>query len=333
MTNKMKKFFDFDVKAVEGEANTFWFTASTDSRDRQGDIIVQQGWRTADFMKNPVILWGHNYYETPIGKAVEIAIKPDSLDAKIQFVPESIDPFAGKVAKLVAQGYLKTVSVGFTVYKSEPLNSDDLKQRPEMKYGQRLYGDLLEISIVPVPANPEALNQNSFSEVMARGFGFNQSEAQSKFLPYRDEKGAVSPRLLRASVAAAMGARGGIQITDADHESCLRHLRRIADENDVALPDPNIHSSKLHECFPDVWHHELLDVINNAQTLTPDVSIKLINGKTRSQLVSARDAINTILELSETEPVVSLEPTPDEETADILKSIVGSMGEITAKLK
>lgn len=329
--NKMKKFFDFDVKAVDGEENTFWFTASTDSRDRQGDIIVQQGWRTADFMKNPVILWGHNYYETPIGKAVEIAIKPDSLDAKIQFVPESIDPFAGKVAKLVAQGYLKTVSVGFTVYKSEPLNSDDLKQRPEMKYGQRLYGDLLEISIVPVPANPEALNQNSFSEVMARGFGFNQTESQSRFLPYRDEKGAVSPRLLRASVAAAMGARGGVNVTDADKKACMNHLHRIAKENGIDLPGPD---AVLKEEFADVWHHELLDVINAAQDQIGDVAVRLINGKTRSQLVSARDAINTILELSEPEAVLSEIKTESEnETVELIKSIMGDMGEITAKLK
>lgn len=173
---KKKKFFDFDVKAVEGESNTFWFTASTEARDRQGDIIVQQGWRTSDFMKNPVILWAHNYYETPIGKAVEISITPDALSAKIQFVPEEVDPFAGKVAKLVAGGYLRTVSVGFMVYKSEPLNADDLKQRPDMKYGQRLYGDLLEISIVPVPANPEALNENGYSEVVARGIGMVKSE-------------------------------------------------------------------------------------------------------------------------------------------------------------
>ena len=331
--NKMKKFFDFDVKAVEGESNMFWFTASTEARDRQGDIIVQQGWRTADFMKNPVILWGHNYYETPIGKAVEISITPDALSAKIQFVPESIDPFAGKVSKLVEGGYLKTVSVGFMVYKSEPLNADDLKQRPDMKYGQRLYGDLLEISIVPVPANPEALNQNAFTEVMARGFGLNQSEAQSKFLPYRDTKGEVSPRLLRASVAAAMGARGGVQPTDAAPEACLNHLHRVAKENKIELPGPD---AVLKEAFSDVWHHELLDVINNAHNLSSDVSVKLINGKTRSQMIAARDALNTLIELSEEniiQPSNHKEPDHDVETTDILKSIMDNMGDITAKLK
>jgi hypothetical protein len=53
-------------------------------------------------------------------------------------------------------------------------------------------------------------------------------------------------------------------------------------------------------------------------------------------LVSARDAINTILELSEVGPTLPGkpgDPEPDIETAEILKSIMGSMGEITAKLK
>jgi len=334
--NKMKKFFDFDVKSAEGEENTFWFTASTEARDRQGDIIVQQGWRTADFMKNPVILWAHNYYETPIGKALEIKITPENLSAKIQFVPETIDPFAGKVSKLVAQGYLKTVSVGFMVYKSEPLNADDLKQRPDMKYGQRLYGDLLEISIVPVPANPEALNENAFSEVVSRGITMQSDEIESPQLSYRDEKGSVDHRKLRACVAAALGARGGVDLKGANPLKCLNHLYRVAKENKIELPERHgMEVPKMQEVFKDVWHNELLDVLNKAQENSGDVYVKLIKGKTRSQLIVARDALNAILDLHEQQTSDEKNQEVTTASSDELKTIqdiVTNLSDIKARL-
>lgn len=302
MSEKMKKFLGVEVKSVEGEPGTFWFTASTDSRDRQGDVIVQNTWKVADFMKNPVILWAHNYYETPIGKATEIKMGPDSLSVKIQFVPESTDPFAGKVAKLVEQGFLKTVSVGFMVYKSEPLTVEDLAQRPEMKYGQRLHGDLLEVSIVPVPANPEALNQNEYGEVIARGLHLKPSEAKSKFLPYTDAKGNVSPRLLRASIAAALGARGGAKITDVSPEAAINHLYRVAKDNNVDVVPVLEARADLKKAFDDVWHEELLDVLNVEDT-DDDVLLKLVKGKTRADLIRARDALSIVIDLSEEPPM------------------------------
>lgn len=341
MNKKLKKFLDVAVKAADDGTGAFWFTASTESRDRQGDVIVQNGWKTGDFMKNPVILWAHNYYETPIGKALEMKMSPDSLSVKIKFASE-IDPFAAKVEKLIQAGYLKTVSVGFMVYKSEPLTTEDLVQRPDMKYGQRLYGDLLEVSVVPVPANPEALNENAFAEVVARGWGMKQDEAKSKFLPYLDQKGAVNPRLLRASLAAALGARGGIKITDADHTACVNHLFRIAKENDIELPDikecvgKGMDRRELKELFSDVWHEELLEVLSRAQAEEQDVLYSLIKGQTRADIMKARDALNLILELSETdESQAGDEPSkaaPDGMAA-MIKEITTNLESMTAKLK
>jgi HK97 family phage prohead protease len=336
MSDKLKKFLDTTVKSVEGEPGTFWFTASTDARDRQGDVIVQNTWKVADFMKNPVILWAHNYYETPIGKAIEIKMGPDSLSVKIQFVPESTDPFAGKVAKLVEQGFLKTVSVGFMVYKSEPLTVEDLAQRPEMKYGQRLHGDLLEVSIVPVPANPEALNQNEYGEVIARGLDLKPNEAKSKFLPYTDAKGNVSPRLLRASYAAAHGARGGVKITDVEPMAAVNHLCRIARENKIELPKVTEMIGKgmdrrdMKDLFSDVWHEELLDVLN-VEGEGDDVLLKLVKGKTRSEFIRARDALTTLIELTE-EPPVPADPVAETKTAEQLTSIIKALSDVTARL-
>lgn len=329
MSKKIKKFLDFEVRAVEGEPRTYWFTASTPSRDRMGDIIVQEGWRTQDFLKTGgPILWGHDYYSPPIGRGKEVAVSPNSLDIKVEFVPADIDPYAAMIEKLVAGGWIRTGSVGFQVYKREPLNADDLKQRPELKWGERLYGELLEFSIVPVPANPEALAQKEFVEAVGRAYGMKMDEAVSKFLPYKDEKGNVNPRLLRASLAASLGARGGVKIIDADQKACENHLRRIAKENGIEVACKG--AAELREAFSDVWHEELLDVIQRASEDEEATTLSLIKGDRRKDLIQARDAINVLLKMSEDEsPRKPVEPEPDVQTAGVL----AEMAAINASLK
>ncbi len=316
MTNqKTRKFMDFEVKSVDGESRSYWFTASTPTRDRMGDIIVQEGWRTQDFLKTGgPILWGHDYFSTPIGNGKEVRVSPNNLDIKVQFIPEGIDPLADRVERLVAGGHIRTGSVGFQVYKREPLNSDDLKQRPEVKYGERLYGDLLEFSIVPVPANPEALSQKDFVDALAKGFGYIQSEARSKYLPMVDSKGKFSPAILRASIAACAGARGGVNVSDADPIACMNHLLVTAKMNNVEVPEIGWlkqntgNAVELKKVFEDVWHNELLDVIAGTEKgLSDDISLKLIRGDKRAELTKARDALNLILDLTEETPKKEIE--------------------------
>jgi len=161
-----RKFLDVETKA--NEDGSMWFTASAENRDRQGDIVVADDWQIDNYMKNPVFLWAHDYSRPPIGKALDVQKGNGRLRMKISFVPASIDPFADQVRKLYEGGYLSAVSVGFMTTKRAPLTQDDLKQSPERQGGQRLSGELLELSGVPVPANPLAL-QNGFLEAVSKG--------------------------------------------------------------------------------------------------------------------------------------------------------------------
>lgn len=164
-----KKFLDVDVKKADDDQRSFWFTASSEDRDRDGDIMVLKGWRLQNFKKNPVILWAHNYTRPPIGKAIDIEKNDSKLSLKIKFVDGSIDPFAEQVYQLVKEGFLKTVSVGFIPYKREGLNEKDKKQRPEITWGSRISAELLETSLVPVPTNPTAMKEKNFEDVMIKG--------------------------------------------------------------------------------------------------------------------------------------------------------------------
>lgn len=158
----------FDVKQVGPDADrTLEFTGSTGRFDRQRSIIVQDGWHVKDYRANPVFMWAHKWRDTPIGKALKVWLadtdEGKALKFLIQFVPESVDPFAERVFQLYKLGFLSATSVGFDPLKwkwvHEAAEIEKLGLDPnEVKWVELLQeNDLLELSAVPIPANPDAL--------------------------------------------------------------------------------------------------------------------------------------------------------------------------------
>jgi len=130
---------------------------STSVLDRMGDSINQSGWDLKNYKTNKVILWGHNVTEDrpPIGKALKVWIegkgsKLAKLMFKVKF--DLQDSFAAEIFRKVKEGFINTVSVGFIPKEWEDLDEENI-------FGGRKYlkQELLELSFVPVPANPEAV--------------------------------------------------------------------------------------------------------------------------------------------------------------------------------
>jgi len=144
-----------EVKKV-GERQ-YEFIASTADQDRDGEVIDVSGWDLKNFKRNPVIMFAHAYNTLPIGKATKIGVKDGKLIDVVEFPPEGTYEFADTVARLVDAGYLKTQSVGFIPKKWEDgdwTEEDSKGSKPRRTYTKQ---ELLEISIVPVPSNPNAL--------------------------------------------------------------------------------------------------------------------------------------------------------------------------------
>jgi HK97 family phage prohead protease len=122
---------------------------STSATDRRGDEIVQSGWQLANYRKNPVVCWAHDYESLPVAKATSVAVEAGRLMVESQFPDLGVSMFADRCAALVETGLLGAVSVGF-----KPLRWEHM---PDGRNTRFLEQELLEISIVPVPVNPEAL--------------------------------------------------------------------------------------------------------------------------------------------------------------------------------
>lgn len=135
------------------------FVLSSENVDRYGDVVVQAGLDVSRFLQNPIALLFHNSRSWPCGNWSDVAKvlngRPRRTEATLNFLPEGTDPDADRAAAHVAAGTLRTVSIGFQPDWDEvEMILDDDGDFQGLRYG---VSELLEASIVAIPANPDAL--------------------------------------------------------------------------------------------------------------------------------------------------------------------------------
>jgi len=137
-------------------------TITTETIDRDGEVLISQGMNSAEYELNPIVFYNHDYHE-PIGKITELRRGKGKIEATIEFAqrPENYEGsyFPQFVESLVTQGIVKGISVGFV-----PLEGG---VRKASKQDREEYGDqvrqvyskwkLYEVSVAPLPANATAL--------------------------------------------------------------------------------------------------------------------------------------------------------------------------------
>lgn len=142
----MSEFTKNHVKATieKAEAGKLIAVASTASEDRHGEVVSQEGWDIKAFKKNPVLQWAHDHTEPAIGVAKNIKIEGAGKKARLVFEPVFHDytEKAKALKAMVEDGILNSFSVGF-----RPLEMDGNVFTKQ---------ELLEISLVNVPANSDA---------------------------------------------------------------------------------------------------------------------------------------------------------------------------------
>jgi uncharacterized protein len=161
MTDKsiIRKSTHTEVTAKANASRILRFICATDDLDRDRDIVLPAGLQLDDYLRNPCFLWCHRFDQPPIGRAVKLVLgkKGRELSVEIEF---SSDEFSDRIFKLYKGGFLNGVSVGFKIIKAGPPDSSVFTARPDIaSQAQRVIYQalLLEISAVPIPSNPHAL--------------------------------------------------------------------------------------------------------------------------------------------------------------------------------
>jgi HK97 family phage prohead protease len=138
------------------------FVSSDETLDRYGEIISARGWKLDNYQKNPVFQNNHQTGDIihTLGRALltEVRSLPSTINnqpstvlfQRIEFATEA-NPVARIAYALYKGKFLSAVSVGFIPIRWEPGTEKTSYRR---KFVEQ---ELLEVSAVSIPANPNAL--------------------------------------------------------------------------------------------------------------------------------------------------------------------------------
>ncbi len=159
---RLDKITRGETKVLDGPTGRISAVVSTEAKDRDGDIARVEGWQLDNFMKLPQMIDSHRYatIEAVIGRWDVMEVRGKSLVGEGTYFIDSPNPRVADLARhamYLAKNGLGAFSVGFIpdMSKAKELpGSDSFFPSFEFK-GQ----ELLEVSQVSVPANPEALQR------------------------------------------------------------------------------------------------------------------------------------------------------------------------------
>ena len=180
--------------SLPNEDRPLTFVASDEAEDRLGDVVRADGWELDTYRHNPVFLWAHDVSRTPIGRSSWVGVEGTRLLATVEFAPTA---FAREVETLYRQRFLRAVSVGFRA-KAFSFRRDPHRGVEGVEYAKQ---ELLEISAVPVPANPRAL-----ARALASGLDVPRLRPLFTFDAKGDSQGDGTPGIAAADADEIVGA-------------------------------------------------------------------------------------------------------------------------------
>lgn len=126
---------------IKGYANTI-------TKDRAGDVIPADTWRSSNalsnYMKNPILLAFHDH-KLPIGEVTELNITENGLEVVARVVKSA----PANVYGLIKDGILKAFSVGFRILDADYEHEKGIFLIKDL--------ELLELSVVSVPCNQDSI--------------------------------------------------------------------------------------------------------------------------------------------------------------------------------
>ena len=201
MITQVNKVYRPEVTKVLDEANgLISAVVSTESKDRDGDVIKAEGWSLDNFNRHPVMLANHDYHslKSQIGVWEKMEVTGDTLQGVARFFigkgNEEAD-WAFELAKMKKLAF----SVGFIpdMDKAVPLHKDDAFGQRGMEFNGQ---ELLEVSAVTVPSNPDALQRVVKSSMTEPAIKEIAEEQLSDLEEKQDEELELSDELIDSIV-------------------------------------------------------------------------------------------------------------------------------------
>jgi len=183
------KSYDSSLTLDEG-SRTVLAVISSDSVDRDAEVVSPKGMHKKTYSANPIVLFNHDKSSLPIGKALWIKSDIDDsgrgvIKAKYKITDKTEQGRA--VFDLMKEGILTSHSLSFLSNHSSKPTTKEINERPELQQAKMIHRDweLLEFSVVTVPANPDAV-----ALAISKGY----SDSIIKLLGGNENKGIEPPK-------------------------------------------------------------------------------------------------------------------------------------------
>ena len=330
---------DFETKKVSNARGTKGLRiagyANTTDKDRVGDVVTAKAWAQGieNFRKNPVLLYQHKH-DCPIGKVDKVTV-----DRKGLFVEANVSDAAEKlhaVQSLIKDGALKSFSVGFKVKDGKYDHKTDSMTITDV--------ELLEISVVSVPANQESL----FS--IRKSFDDNQQDYAEFIEKFANKDNEINIDTREKD----MGIKVGITDVVADHYHTyeiddggngvttyashkMNHYHRIEDYRVSDADYPIVHSHTMVVSARPVMAEPIEEEISNMDNIderplspseqmasqdTPEVGVTVV------EEMSEEDS-QVEIKAEESSPDMNIEATAEEDSAPVIEEPIAEKAEET----
>ena len=174
------------IRKVDDETRTVEFVASDNSVDSYGTVLPVDKWDLKRYQNNGIVGYMHDVYgdswtksadpDDIIGKG-EAFVEDDKLVVRITFEPADLNERADKIYRKIQFGSLHAVSVGFRATAKGHKGDEERGENPNVYYynGQ----ELLEVSVVNIPANANALKRSMEEEEAVREYEEKAEEPET----------------------------------------------------------------------------------------------------------------------------------------------------------
>ena len=166
-----------EIRKIDEESRTVEFVASDNSVDSYKTVLPVDKWDLTRYSGNGIVGYMHDVYgaswtksadpDDIIGKGVAF-VEDDKLIVRITFEPADLNERADKIFRKLQFGSLHAVSVGFRATAKGHMGDEERGEDPNVYYyaGQ----ELLEVSVVNIPANANALKRSIQEEEASREY-------------------------------------------------------------------------------------------------------------------------------------------------------------------
>ena len=213
MDVQMKRFY-FPVVKGETIGNIASCIITTNALDRQNEIVEPDGASLANYMANPVVLYGHAYQgmeSIPVGRAISLEIYHEGdtkgIKAQWEWQQDDVTPLISAVHKSWDRGFINTASIGFL--------ASEYQDNHIVKW------EMLEYSLVPVPANPTAMRLNGFTDPEIKALGVD-----------------VTPETLIADLESMVSTKEGRVLSTKNRtliSDCVSSLNALLEASDTSV--------------------------------------------------------------------------------------------------